>query len=236
MAYSFLQTPYFEIGLKCYLYGEEALKLALRADALAAELGIGIIFTPQTVDIAPIAKATRHIKIFAQHMDALRPGRGMGSTLPEALKAVGAHGTFLNHAEKKLSLPEIVAAIGRAREVGLLSLVCVDNIEQALCVAEFRPDLLLLESEAQIGRSDTSADIGHIRRAKELLSGIDPAISVMFSSGIHTEADVVAVIRAGAEGTGCTSAIMCADDPAAKMDTMLRTLRRTWDEVHSKLK
>ena len=235
MANPFLQTPYFEIGPKCYLCGEEALKLALRADALAAELEIGIIFTPQAVDIAPIAKATHHIKIFAQHMDALRPGRGMGSTLPEALKSAGAHGTFLNHAERKLSLPEIAAAIDRAREVGLLSLVCVDNIEQALCVSEFRPNLLLLESEAQIGRSDASADIGHILRAKEQLSGIDPTISVMFSSGIHTEADIAAVIRAGAEGTGCTSAIMCADDPAAKMESMLRTLRRTWDEVRSKL-
>lgn len=234
MTHSFIKTPYFEIGPKCYLYGETAQKLALRADALAEELDIGIIFTPQALDIASIASQTRHIKIFAQHMDSLHPGRGMGCILPEALKAAGAHGTFLNHAEKKLSLPEIVAAIGRARDVGLRSLVCVDNVAQALCVAEFRPDILLLESEQQIGRADVSADATSICLAREQLSHIEPATSIMFSSGIHTEADVAAVIRAGADGTGCTSAIMCAEDPIAKMEAMLRTLRKTWDEVHSK--
>lgn len=227
-----LPVPYFEIGPKAYLYGKDALNLALRADALAEELDIGVIFTPQAVDIAPIAAATRHIQVFAQHMDTLPPGRGMGAMLPEALKAAGARGTFLNHAERKLSLPEIIRGIARAREVGLTSLVCVDNLSQALCVAEFRPDILLVEAEAQIGPSGTPASAESIRQARQALAGIDPAIRLMFSAGIHSPADVAEIIRGGAEGTGCTSAITTAPDPAKAMEAMLRTLRATWDEEH----
>ena len=39
---------------------------------------------------------------FAQHMDLLEVGRGVGPVLPEALKAAGAVGVLLNHAEKRL--------------------------------------------------------------------------------------------------------------------------------------
>lgn len=52
-------------------------------------------------------------------MESLKPGRGMGHVLPEALAAAGVRATFLNHAENPLGVHELAATIARADEVGI---------------------------------------------------------------------------------------------------------------------
>ena len=47
--------------------------------------GVDIIFTTPVVEIARVKAATKHIHVFAPHMDPLRPGRGLADTLPESL-------------------------------------------------------------------------------------------------------------------------------------------------------
>lgn len=54
-------------------------------------------------------------------MESLKPGRGMGHVLPEALAAAGVRATFLNHAENPLGVHELAATIARADEVGILT-------------------------------------------------------------------------------------------------------------------
>ena len=117
------EPPFFEVGPKAYLYGEEFVELAKFADQLSKKYDVRIVATPQYVDIPMVAKETENIFVFAQHMDSLRPGRGIGSVLPEALKAAGADGTFLNHAEKRISIDELEKTITRAKEVGLMTIV-----------------------------------------------------------------------------------------------------------------
>ena len=90
-----ITPPFFEIGPKAYLYGEECLKLARFADRMSVKYGVQIIFTPQYVDIPLLARATRNLLVFAQHMDSLPVGRGVGSVLPEAVRAAGATGEDL---------------------------------------------------------------------------------------------------------------------------------------------
>ncbi|MSU46635.1 MAG: hypothetical protein EXS42_05810 [Lacunisphaera sp.] len=66
--------------------------MAKAADRMSKDLGITIIFDPQHVDIPAIAQETKHILVFAQHMDPVEIGRGAGAVLPEALKEAGAVG------------------------------------------------------------------------------------------------------------------------------------------------
>ncbi len=106
-----ITPPFFEVGPKAYLYGEKLLRLAQHADRVSQKYGVQIIFTPQTVDIPLLKRETEHILVFAQHMDPLKIGRGVGSVLPEALKAAGAVGVLLNHAERPLTLEVIEATI-----------------------------------------------------------------------------------------------------------------------------
>jgi len=122
-----INPPFFEVGPKAYLYGRDALALARYADHLSRKYDVRIIFTPQSVDIWNIAHHTKHILVFAQHMDLIGIGRGIGTVLPEAVKAAGAVGVLLNHVEKRLTLPQITETIRRADEVGLMSMVCADT-------------------------------------------------------------------------------------------------------------
>lgn len=96
--------PFFEIGPKSYLYGDDILELALAADRASEKYGVDIIFTTPYTEIRRVAEAVKRLFVYAPHMDLLEPGRGLADILPEAVKAAGAAGVMLNHCEKPLSL------------------------------------------------------------------------------------------------------------------------------------
>jgi len=208
--------------------------LAQAADSLAAEYAVQIFFTPQAVDIYRVAHATSNICVFAQHMDALPVGRGVGSTLPEAVAAAGAKGVLLNHAEKPLPLDLIALTIQRAREVGLATMVCAGNLEETRHVAALKPDVLLAEAPELIGTGKREDDDDQvIRRINEEVRCIAPQVKVLHGAGITNEQDVYRIMRAGAEGTGSTSGILKAADPYLMMEKMIRAVRQGWVETHT---
>lgn len=151
-----IEPPFFEIGPKAYMYGERLLKLAKAADRSSKKYDVRIIFTPQYTDIGMVAKATENLLVFAQHMDPLSVGRGLGSVLPEAVKASGAVGVMLNHAERPMSVSNLNKAIKRADEVGLISIVCADTIEEAQAIAHFSPNIIVAEPTELIGTGQPS--------------------------------------------------------------------------------
>ena len=226
-----IRAPYFEIGPKCFMWGERMLRLAKAVDEIAAEYDLDVIITPQYADIRMIAENTSHIHVYAQHMDYLRPGRGLGSVLPESIKEAGAVGVMLNHAEKKLTLDEIEKTIARADEVGLATIVCADSVREIEAVAKLSPNLIVAEPTELIGTGVTS-DMGYVRDTIEAVRRINPDIMVLQGAGISTPDDVARVIRAGALATGCTSGVMRAADPEAAARAMLSTLSAVWNEVH----
>lgn len=228
-----IRAPYFEIGPKCIMWGERMLKLAKAIDRIAYKYDLDVIVTPQYTDIRLLAENTEYIHVYAQHMDPLVPGRGLGSVLPEAVKEAGAVGVMLNHAEKKLTLDEVKACIARADEVGLASIVCADTVEEIRQVALLGPNLIVAEPTDLIG-TGVASDMGYVRDTIEAVRKINPDIMVLQGAGISGPEDVANVIRAGAQATGCTSGVMKAADPEAAAEEMLWALRKTWDEVHGK--
>ncbi len=226
-----LKLPLFEIGLKGYIYGKEALELAKEADRLCEKYGVGIIFDPQYVDIPVIAKETRKIYVFSQHMDSVIVGKGLGRVLPEALKNAGALGTLLNHAEKRITLSEIRRCIKRADEVGLATLVCADSPEEAAAIAQLKPNMILAEPPDLIG-TDNPVGREFIENTKSLVKSIDPEIIIFNSAGIKTPKDVKNVIMLGAETTGSTSGILKSKDPFKMMEKMIKTLKEAYIEIN----
>ncbi len=228
-----IKAPFFEIGPKAYLYGRKALELALRADEISARYDVRIIFTPQYMDIYPIAQSAQNLLVFAQHMDSLPIGRGIGSVLPEAVKSAGAKGVLLNHVEKRLSVLQIEETIMRADEVGLASMVCADTPEDAEIMARLRPNIVLAESPALIGAgSRSSADKAEIERINELVWKADRNILVLHGAGIRTAQDVYEVVKCGAVGSGSTSAVVLAENPGEILEEMIKAMRKAWDETH----
>lgn len=226
-----IKPPFFEIGPKAFLYGEEMLKLAKAADRAAKKYDVRIILTPQYTDISMLAKETENLLIFAQHMDPLPVGRGLGSVLPEAVKAAGAVGVMLNHAEKPMTISDLYKAIKRADEVGLVSIVCADSIEEAAAIAHFSPNIIVAEPTELIGTGQTS-DEEYVIATTSAIKNINPEIQVLQGAGISTAQDVYNVIKAGADATGSTSGIIKAENPEAMIDEMICALRTAWDELH----
>jgi triosephosphate isomerase len=231
-----VRAPVFEIGLKGYLYGADAVRLAQAADRLSRELDVSVIFDPQAVDIPAVARATDRLLVFAQHMDPVAVGRGVGSVLPEALREAGAVGTLLNHSERRMTLGDINRAIVRAREVGLATLVCADSPEEAAAVAQLGPDIVLAEPPELIATSRSAATEmrGFVERSVELVRQIDPGIIVMCGAGVQTPDDVEKMIGLGVGGTGSSSGVLKAADPVALMRAMLTAMKRSWDELHAR--
>lgn len=229
-----LKAPVFEIGLKGYAWGAEAVRLAKAADRVSERLDVSIVFDPQAVDIAAVAHETRHLLVFAQHMDPVPPGRGVGSVLAEAIQEAGAVGAMLNHSERRMSLGDIRRAVERAREVGLLTMVYADSPDEAAAVSHFGPDIVLAEPPELIATSRSAATEmrGFVERAIELVGRIDPAVIVMSAAGVQTPDDVERMMALGVGGTGSSSGILKAADPVAMIEAMVGAMHRAWLGTH----
>lgn len=225
-----LSTPFFEFGPKAYLYGEELLKLMKEIDRFAQAYAMDVIADVQTTDLRLIAENTSdRIHVYAQHMDSIPVGRGMGTILPEAVKATGAVGVMLNHAECKLTPEELKKAIQRADEVGLATIVCADTEAEIRAVAEMNPNIVVAEPSELIG---TGIAVGreYVDACIALVKSINPAIRVLPSAGISCGNDCYNIIKAGADGSGSSSGICKAADPAGMAEEMMAAVRRAYDE------
>ena len=146
-----IKAPFFEIGPKSYLYGQDVIDLAIAADAASEKYDVDIIFTTPVVEIARVKAATKRIHVFAPHMDPIEPGRGLADILPESLVAAGAEGVMLNHVEKPLTFDVLEKTIARANEVGLTTIVCADSMADATKIAGLHPDIIVAEPSELIG-------------------------------------------------------------------------------------
>ena len=228
MAKGVIKAPFFEIGPKSYLYGDEILELALAADKASEKYGVDIIFTCPVVDIRRVCEATKHIHVFAPHMDPIPIGRGLADTLAESLVAAGAEGVMLNHVEKPLTREVLEATIRRAAEVGLLSIVCADSMADASEIAAMHPDIIVAEPSELIG---TGVSVGpeYVAAATDCVKKVDENILVLTAAGIANGEDVYNTIIAGADATGSSSGVAKAPDRAAMVDEMICAVRRAWD-------
>ena len=223
-----IRAPFFEIGPKSYLYGQDVIDLAKAADAASAKYDVDIIFTTPIVEIARVKAATSRIHVFAPHMDPLRPGRGLADILPESLVAAGAEGVMLNHCEKPLSLGVLKETIKRADEVGLTTIVCADSMAEASMIAMLNPNIIVAEPSELIG---TGVSVGpeYVKAATDAVKKINPDILVLTAAGIANGNDVYNTIFAGADATGSSSGVAKAADRAAMVDEMISAVRRAWN-------
>lgn len=229
-----IRRPFFEVGPKTYAWGAPVVALARRADDLSRRFDVDVVFTPQYTDIGAVAATVERVHVFAQHMDPLEPGRGIGAVLPEALRDAGAVGVLLNHVERRLDPEALARTMRRAEAVGLATMVCADDMAGAVAVAGLRPTILIVEEPLMIagGRRDEVARRA-VAATNDAIHQVDQGIRVLHGAGINGPDDVYEVIAAGAEGTGSSSAIFTASDPAAMLESMLRAARSAWDATHT---
>ena len=227
-----VKAPFFEIGPKSYLFGDDIVELAKAADAASEKYDVDIIFTTPVVSIKEVKAATKRIHVFAPHMDPLKPGRGLTEILPESLVAAGAEGVMLNHCERPLSLGVLKETIKRADEVGLATIVCGDSLAEASALAVLNPNIIVAEPSELVG---TGVAVGpeYVQAATDSVKKINPDILVLTAAGIANGNDVYNTIKAGADATGTSSGVAklkTREERAAMVDEMIGAVRKAWDE------
>lgn len=226
-----IKTPFFEIGLKNYIYGDAVLEIAKAADAAAQRYDIDVLLITPYVEIRRVVENTNNLIVLAPYMDTLRPGRGLADVLPEGLKAAGAKGVVVNHCEKPMSLSAIKSTIERARELDFIVFACADTIEEAKAIAQFHPDIINPEPSGLIGGSGGVSDMSYVLESIKAIKSIFPDIMVEQAAGITNGQQVYDFIIAGSDGAGSSSGIMKSKDPIAMIDEMVAAMRRSADDL-----
>ncbi|MEN6593604.1 MAG: triose-phosphate isomerase [Clostridiaceae bacterium] len=225
-----LRTPYFETGVKNYIYGDAVLEYAIEADKAGIKYDVDVLFIAPYTEIRRIREHTKKLIILAPYMDTLRPGRGLADVLPEALAAAGAQGVVLNHCERPMTLSHIRQAVERARELDMLSFVCADSIAEAEAVAHFHPDIINPEPTELIGGTAAS-DMGYVAEAIRAVKAIDPNIMVEQAAGITTAQQIYDFIMAGSEAAGSASGILRSPKPYELLDEMVAAVKKAREDL-----
>ena len=220
--------PLLLVNLKTYKEstGENAVKLASKAEKISRETAVCVAVSPQTVDLRAVID-NAGIPVFAQHIDPVRHGKFTGHIMPEAIAEAGAAGTLISHSERRLTLDAIEATIRRARETGLLQVVCVDTVERGRSVAPFSPDVIAIEPPELIGSGIpvSKARPEVVSGAVEAVQSINPEVKVLCGAGITSGEDVAAAMKLGAEGVLVASGVVKAADPYGKLLELAEAMR-----------
>ena len=228
MTSSSVSFPLLLVNLKTYKEstGENAVRLASMAEKASKETGVCVAVSPQTVDLSTVIAKTG-IPVFSQHIDPVGYGKFTGHSMPEAIAGAGCAGTLISHSERRLSLEAIEATVRRAKEAGLLQVVCVDTVERGRSVAPFGPDVIAIEPPELIGSGIpvSKARPGVVSGAVEAVRDINTEVKVLCGAGITSGEDVAAAARLGAEGVLVASGVVKAADPYEKLMELAEAMR-----------
>jgi len=210
-----IEFPLILINYKTYsqAIGKKAVELAKVAEVVYKETGITVAVAPQFTDLALVAEAVE-IPVFAQHIDPIRPGAHTGHILPEAVKEAGATGTLLNHSEHRLRLDLIDDCIKRAKEVGLVTVVCTNVPSVSAAAAALNPDMIAIEPPELIGTgiAVSKAKPEIVTDTLEAVKKVNPEVPVLCGAGITTGEDVYAALKLGTKGVLLASGVVKAKD------------------------
>jgi triosephosphate isomerase len=192
--------------------GEHAVSLAKIHEQVAKETGVQFAVAPSIVDLERVHRACPNLPIFAQHVDLAEHGAFTGRIPPEFVKRLGATGTLLNHSEYRIEKEMLFLKAKRAKEAGLVVLMCVENVEEAV---EFmnacNPDFISLEPKELIG-GDISVCTANPEIIIEAVAKIG-GNRIIVGAGVKNAQDVRMAKQLGASGVLLASGITKSKDP-----------------------
>jgi triosephosphate isomerase len=222
-----MSSPRIIINLKTYAegYGPRAHRIAADAQMVSEESGVTIGIAPGYMELHPLSHHYS-IPVYAQHVDAIEPGAHTGHVLAAAVRHAGAHGTLINHSERRLTLADVQAAVEASRQAGLETVVCTNNDVTSAAAAVFAPDYIAIEPPELIGSgvSVSKADPGIIERSVEAVKRVNPEVKLLTGAGISTGECVRIAVDLGTDGVLRASSVVRAEDPAAVLRDLVSLL------------
>ena len=204
------------LNFKTYIEatGRKALELARVCEEVSKDKGVSIIVCPQHADLAVIVGEV-DIPVYAQHFDNIEPGSHTGWVLPEAVVEAGASGTLINHSEHRLSAADIEACVVKSKALGLVSIVCSNNVAVSKACAAFSPDYVAVEPPELIGSgvSVSEAQPEVVTGSVDAVKSVNDKVGVLCGAGVSTGDDLVNALDLGVEGVLLASGVVKAEDP-----------------------
>ena len=204
--------------------GEGATRLATAVRRVAAR-GIDAIIAPPTPTLGLVVKSGA--KVFSQDVKGVTGDKTTGAVIPEAVMAVGAAGTILNHSESRKTPGELAKLVPRVEELGLEVCLCARTSGEAARLARLGPRYIAVEPPELIGTGVA------ISRAKpELIVKTVRAVRrtgyegmILCGAGIVTGQDVKIAVRLGTDGVLVSSSVVKAQDWESKLKELAGSLK-----------
>jgi triosephosphate isomerase len=210
-----IRYPLILINFKTYseASGKKGLQLAKVAEKLSKDTGVAIAIAPQLTDLAFIAQQVE-IPVFSQHVDEVPPGSYTGHVTLEAVKDAGAVGTMVNHSERRVRADQIDVVVKKAKQLGLVTVVCTNTPEVTAAMAALGPDMVAIEPPELIGTGIpvSRAKPEVVTSSVDLVKRINPNVKVLCGAGITTGDDVAAALKLGTVGVLLASGVVKAKD------------------------
>ncbi len=186
--------------------GEKAVEIAKIAAAISKESSKRVAVVPNFVDLKEVSEI---IETFAPHVDPLEPGSHTGHTIPAIVDFL--KGVVLNHSEYPMLIKDIEAAVQMAKEEGLETVICANNVAVARAVATFEPTYVAVEPPGLIG-GDVSVSTAKPDIIKEAVKVVKPKSKLLVGAGVKTKKDVEKAVELGADGVFVASGVVKAKD------------------------
>jgi len=221
-----MRLPIIIVNFKAYesAVGNKAQELVGICEKVSKEMDVSIAVCVQATDLFRISQITS-IPVIAEHIDPVNYGSHTGAILPEAVLENGAKGTLINHSERRVTPDVIRATLGRARELGIYTIVCSKIPSEAAEVAGLNPDMIAIEPPELIGGdvSVTTADPSIVSDSvAQVKQKAD--IPVVCGAGVKDGNDVRKALELGASGVLVASGITRSDDPESALRDMAKGL------------
>lgn len=207
------KEPVVVVNFKTYKSGKDVLKLAKLLEKVDKNTIVGI----SPCDLYNVSNNTK-LNVYCQHVDYFNPGRFTGYIIPEAAKASGAVGVFLNHSEHKIDFETLEKTVKRCKEIGLKILVFAGDVTEAKKIEVLNPDYIAVEPPELVG-----GDISVSTAKPELISDVAKNLKGKFlvGAGIKNYNDIKISMDRGASGIAVSSAITTSNDPAKVLKEFL---------------
>jgi triosephosphate isomerase len=181
-----------------------------------------IILAVQPFDLKEIARSVK-LPVYSQHLDPIEPGSHTGWILPLAVKRAGGRGTLLNHSEHRTGFSTLRDSIQAAGQLGLKTVACAKDSEEAGRIARMGPDFVAVEPPELIGGkiSVSTARPGLVSGAVKKCG----SVPVLVGAGVKTAGDVRKATELGARGILVASGVVKAADPGKAVRDMAMGLK-----------
>ncbi len=204
----------FVINFKNYeeIAGENAVRLTKIATEVAKKYEITIAVCPPQHLLSEISKISSNV--FAQHLDNSKIGSTTGFVIPEIVKKSNAKGSLINHSEHRISPKEIEDLVNRLRNLGMISIVCVQDVKEAQMYAKLNPNYIAIEPPELIGSgkavSKEKPEI--ITESVQAVKEANNSTQLLCGAGIVSGEDVSQALKLGAKGILVASGIVKSTD------------------------